>query len=88
MNQELIEKARRGEIAVHNVDCTVEELNKVLDAIWPNDPTGGSVGKFTFYFNGTIDGEIVWLCDDSMEYTGCRKSFPVRNFLTEKPTEQ
>lgn len=35
-NQQLIEKARKGEIAILN-DGSVEELRDVLDATWPED---------------------------------------------------
>jgi len=87
MNQELIEKARRGEIAVHNVDCSVEELRQVVKDIWPdqhNDLRTELNPEFMHYFihNGQLSCGVLLFLQKRLE------AVPVRDFLTEKETEQ
>lgn len=74
MNQELIERLRKGEIAVKN-DGTLEELNKVLKEAFPED-------KSTLYGNGNyylnIFNSDTWA---SVQGT-ILHSYSVKDFLT------
>lgn len=57
MNEKLIKQLREGTVAVKN-DCTIDELNKVLQYAFPNDYTKSN-GNRKYYFKHD-DGNI-WM---------------------------
>lgn len=60
-NQQLIEKARKGEIAILN-DGSVEELRKVLIEVWPDDKVSKRAeGCDKYYYRDTDE---IWEADE------------------------
>jgi len=73
MNQKLIERLRKGEIAVHN-NGSLQDLQNVLNTAFPDDYT--PEGTFKYYLSS---GGKYWLAYDVIT----RTSYGVRDFLVD-----
>jgi len=79
MNQNLIERARKGEVAVWNKDCTLDELREVLRLVWHESRVFS--GTMRYYFAKQESHKTPWFCSDFIP--SCVPATPVRDFLTE-----
>lgn len=66
-NQELITKARKGEIAIKH-DGTVEELREILEAVFPNDWTTSNICAATArYFVAKPYDKTLWIAESDTD---------------------
>lgn len=85
-NQELITKARKGEIAILN-DGSVEELKSVLKEAWPTDDFNIQ-GAAKYYFKDFNDPLCWWNDDETALPSHSVKDFFMTNKLNISPQKK
>lgn len=89
MNQKLIKRLAKGEIALYCTPDTtnIHDLTKVLKAAFPKDHGVPSVHDFIRYYHTLVDS-VYWKSDRGQDFTRNICRYPLHEFLKEEETVQ